>query len=84
MLDKEIFEYKNYGSIQINLDKIMQEKNITTYELSNKGNIRFQTIQSLRKGVVARIDLQVLSKICFMLGCNIQDLITYVPPKKSK
>lgn len=82
MLDKEIFEYKDYGYIQINLDKIMQERDITTYELSNKGNIRFQTIQSLRKGSVTRIDLEVLSKLCYMLNCKSEDLITYMPAKK--
>lgn len=84
MIDKEIFEYKDFGYIKINLDEIMQERGISTYELSNKANIKFQTIQNLRKGVATRIDLQVLSKICYMLGCKSQDLITYVPPKKSK
>ena len=33
MLDKEIFEYKDYGTIQIDLDRIMKEKEVTTYEL---------------------------------------------------
>lgn len=77
MLEKEIFEYKNYGHIQINLDKIMSEKNITTYELSTKANIRFQTIQNLRKGTSTRIDLEVLAKICYMLDCETSDLIEY-------
>lgn len=77
MLEKEIFEYKNYGHIQINLDKIMSEKNITTYELSTKANIRFQTIQNLRKGTSTRIDLEVLAKICYMLDCETNDLIEY-------
>lgn len=81
MLNKEVFEYKNYGSIKINLDNIMNEKNVTTYELSSKGNIRFQTIQKLRMGVSTRIDLDVLSKICFMLDCKIEDIIKYVPAK---
>ena len=78
MLEKEIFEYKNYGHIQINLDKIMQEKNITTYELSSKANIRFQTIQNLRKGNSTRIDLEVLAKICYMLNCKTSELIEYL------
>ena len=81
MLNKEVFEYKNYGSIKINLDNIMNEKNVTTYELSSKGNIRFQTIQKLRMGVSTRIDLDVLSRICFMLDCKIEDIIKYVPAK---
>ena len=78
MLEKEIFEYKNYGHIQINLDKIMLEKNVTTYELSSKANIRFQTIQNLRKGNSTRIDLEVLAKICYMLDCKTSELIEYL------
>lgn len=81
MLNKEVFEYKNYGTIKINLDKIMKEKNITTYELSTKGNIRFQTIQKLRLGISTRIDLDVLAKICFMLDCKIEEIIKYEPAK---
>lgn len=46
MLDKEIFAYKNFGCIKICLDDLMNSKNISTYELSTKSGIRFQTIQS--------------------------------------
>ena len=28
MLDRELFEYKNYGTIQIDLDRIMKEKEL--------------------------------------------------------
>ena len=81
MINKELFEYKDYGRIQINLDKLMEDKEITTYELSSKANIRFQTIQNLRKGISTRFDLEVLAKICYMLDCKIEDIITYLPNK---
>ena len=81
MLDKEIYEYKDFGYIKIKLDNIMQERKITTYELSNKGNIRFQTIQNLRKGTSNRISFELLSKICFMLDCKCEDIIEYIPKK---
>lgn len=81
MITKELFEYKDYGRIQINLNKLMEEKKITTYELSSKANIRFQTIQNLRNGVSTRLDLEVLAKICYMLDCKTEDIITYLPTK---
>ena len=81
MINKEIFEYKNYGCIKINLDKLMEEKKITTYELSSKANIRFQTIQNLRNGISTRLDLEVLAKICYMLDCKVEEIITYLPSK---
>lgn len=81
MLEKELFEYKDYGRVHIKLDQLMTEKHITTYELSTKANIRFQTIQNLRKGTSTRFDLEVLAKICYMLDCKIQDIIEYLPSK---
>ena len=45
MLTKQVFEYKDYGHIKIILDEFMKKNNITTYKLSTKANVRFQTIQ---------------------------------------
>lgn len=82
MLDKQVFEFKEYGTIKINLDTIMLKKNISTYELSSKANIRFQTIQNLRQGISSRIDLEVLAKLCYVLDCTPNTLIEYVPNQK--
>ncbi len=83
MLDKQVFEFKEYGTIKINLDTIMVKKNISTYELSSKANIRFQTIQNLRQGTSSRIDLEVLAKLCYVLDCTPNTLIEYVPNPKN-
>lgn len=82
MLDKQVFEFKEYGTIKINLDTIMVKENISTYELSSKANIRFQTIQNLRQGTSSRIDLEVLAKLCYVLDCTPSTLIEYVPNQK--
>lgn len=57
----------------------MSKREITNYELSNKANIRFQTIQGLRDNSATRIDFDVLAKICYALNCKIEDLLEYVP-----
>lgn len=68
-----------YGKIKTKLDKIMSERNISNYELSNKSNIRFQTIQGLREDTASRVDFDVLAKICYALNCKVEDIIEYVP-----
>ena len=60
----------------------MKNKNISTYELSSKANIRFQTIQNLRQRSSTRIDLEVLAKLCYVLDCTPDTLIKYVPTLK--
>ena len=59
----------------------MSKRNISNYELSNKTNVRFQTIQSLRNDTASRIDFEVLAKICYALDCKVEDIIEYVPSK---
>lgn len=78
MLNKQVLEYKDFGYISVKLDSIMKAKDITTYELSKKTNIRFQTISKLRSAnEVTRINLDVLAKLCYVLECNVDDLIEY-------
>ena len=74
-MSKEI----EYGTIKIKLDEIMKSKNISTYQLNTKSNIRFQTIQSLRENTSSRIDFEVLAKLCYSLGCKVSDIIEYIP-----
>lgn len=76
---KPILHEIEYGTIKVNLDKIMKNKNITTYQLNTKSNIRFQTIQNLRNNTSSRIDFEVLAKLCYSLECNISDIIEYIP-----
>ena len=82
MLNKNVLEYKDFGYIKIKLNKIMDKRKITVYELSNKTNVSFRTIQGLKDGQsVTRINLDVLAKICYVLDCEVYDLIEYVHAK---
>ena len=57
-----------YGNIRVKLDEIMKARDISTYQLNVKTNIKFQTIQNLRENTSSRIDFEVLAKICYALG----------------
>ena len=47
MLEKQVIEYKDYGHINVKLKERMDKDGITVYELSNKCDVRFQTIKVL-------------------------------------
>lgn len=76
---KPIIQEVEYGTIIVHLDKLMKNKDITNYVLNTYTNIRFQTIQSLKENTATRIDFKVLAKLCYSLGCNVGDIIEYVP-----
>lgn len=63
--------------IEISLEKILKEKNISRYELSKKTGIQYQIIDNYYKNKVVRYDSYILDKICTALDCGINDIITY-------
>ncbi len=82
MLDKNVLEYKNFGYVKFKLDQIMKNKDISVYELSSKANVAFNTIKKLSMGEdLTRINIDVIAKLCYVLDCNISDLMEYVEAK---
>lgn len=79
---KSIIQEIDYGTINIKLDEIMTKRDISNYELSNKANVRFQTVKALRENTATRIDFEVLAKICYALGVKTADVIEYIPKEK--
>ncbi|MBO5143097.1 MAG: helix-turn-helix transcriptional regulator [Clostridia bacterium] len=81
MLKKQIVEYKDFGCVKFNLDKIMKARNIKPYELSIKANIGYKTIKKLMNTEeMARISTDVIAKLCYIFDCDIADLMEYQKP----
>lgn len=63
--------------IRLTVDKLIDSKGITRYEISKRTGIRFQIIDKYYKNKVVRYDSYVLDKICEAAGCDISDIIEY-------
>ena len=74
---KSVSTIQDYGKIKINLKEIMEQKNLTRYQLSRLTNTRFEVINKWYNGSVERIDSDVLARLCFTLGCRVADIIEY-------
>lgn len=64
--------------IRLTIDKYLNERGITRYELAKQTEIKFQTIDRYYKNHVIRYDAYVLNRICTALKCDICDIIEYV------
>lgn len=62
-------------AIIINLDKLLEEKNITLTELSNEIDISIVNLSRLKTGNVKAIRFSTLEKICNYLHCKPGDLL---------
>ncbi len=76
-MQKEIYTLNQYGSIEINLRKIMDEKNISRNALARAINTRFEVIDKWYNGHVEKIDADILARICYVLDCQPADIIIY-------
>ena len=63
--------------IRLTLDKCLEKRGITRYELSKRTGIKYQIIDNYYKNSVVRYDSYILNKICQALECDVCDLISY-------
>lgn len=75
---KQIATMCEYGKIKIKLREILEQKEISRYQLSKMTNTRFEVVNKWYSGNVERIDSDVLARFCFVLDCNVNDIIEYV------
>lgn len=75
--NNSVLEYKDYGSVKVQLSKVMDEQKISRYALSQLTGIRYEVITKWYFGNVERADLDVLAKFCFALNCSVTDILVY-------
>ena len=74
---QSILQQRDYGKISLTFKDIMDSKNITRNKLASLSGIRFEVANRLYHGETQKLDLDVLSRICYVLDCNVQDLLRY-------
>ena len=63
--------------VRLTIDKYLNKRGISRYELAKRTEIKFQTIDRYYKNRVVRYDSYILDKICEVLDCTVGDIIEY-------
>jgi len=63
--------------IRISLDKVLENRQMSRYELAKRTGIQYQIIDNYYKNRVKRFDSYVLERICDALECTPGDIIEY-------
>ena len=74
-------EDRNYGTIRIKLDEMIEKQNISKNKLAHRAEMQRTQLNQFCKGTVTRLDTAVLARLCCALNCKIEDLLEYVPPE---
>lgn len=68
--------------IKIHLSRLLGERRWSQAKLSRVTGIRPSTINDIYNEFSERISLDHLDRICEALGCEIQDILEYIPNKE--
>lgn len=72
----------DYGIVRLKLAEVMKSKNVSISRLAFRAEMQRTQLKKYMKNDVQRVDLAVLARLCYALGCSLHDLIEYIPPDK--
>lgn len=73
----------DWGHFEITLDIYMKRHSISKSRLASAASLQKSQLSAYCRNQVQRPDLNVLSRICLALQCDISDIMRYVPPKSA-
>ena len=65
------------GRIRCRLKKLMKQKHISIYELSRLADIKYDVLKRYCSDDIIKFDANILSKLCYSLECEIDDILQY-------
>ncbi len=68
---------QDYGRIIFKIDQALEEKNISKNKLEKEANLQRTQLNSYCNNKVKRLDLFTIAKICYVLDCQIEDIMEY-------
>ena len=74
----------NYGTVRFTLNNYIEERGISIKKLAYASEMERSQLKTYLNNEVKRVDMDVLARICCVLGCNLGDIMEYVPPEESE
>lgn len=68
----------DYGYIRIKLKSLMEKENISINKLACRAEMQRTQLKAYINGDIQRIDLAVLARLCYVLDCDLNDILEYV------
>ena len=76
-MDNNVYVLKNYGKVEIVLKDILEKKDISRNKLCTMIAANYDLVNRYYNNKVTRIDLDIVARICYVLDCEVSDLIKY-------
>lgn len=83
MEDKSLFNVvEDYGKIIFDISKIANKRNLTPTKIVKLTGLHHNVVNKYLEGKVVRYDGDTLAKFCYILNCDVSDIMYYKKPKK--
>lgn len=73
-----------FGTIKLHLKEVMEDRHITLSKLSYRAEMQRTQLKHYYDNSIQRLDIAVLSRLCYALNCDLNDLLEYIPPSEKK
>ena len=74
----------DYGEIKIHLKEVLEKRNVSLNQLSFRAEMQRTQLRNYRDNKIQRLDIDILKRLCYVLDCDLTDLIEYIPPEKEQ
>lgn len=68
------------GEIKLHLKEILEEKDVSLNQLSFRAEMQRTQLRNYRDNKIQRLDIDILKRLCYVLECDLTELIEYIPP----
>jgi len=72
-----IYTLKDYGKVEITLKDVLEKKDISRNKLCTMIATNYDLVNRYYNNKVIRIDLDIIARMCFALGCDVNDLLKF-------
>lgn len=73
-----------YGTYFFKLEKVLFDRGISINKLVRDTNTDYKVIKRIMNGVMVRVDIEVIARLCDYLDCDVTDIFEYVRDKNRK
>ena len=70
---------RDHGRIKIKINEMLEKRGLSKTQLTYLAFVQRGQLKKLMDGEAARVDFDVLARICHALDCKIEDILEYVP-----
>ena len=77
MNENSIYTLKDYGKVEIVLKHLLDKKGISRNKLCTMIAANYDLINRYYHNRVARVDIDIIARICYALNCKIDDILKY-------